>query len=214
MGVLPNDLTEQTTDKHREWRHRIHGNAFEEFEAIMIAGLDAHITHLKIEDYEEAVRRDIEKKAENVYIYTRDLLKKLQDEGYYTIAISGSQQELVEPFAKRYGFDTWVGQQWERGSKFFTGRVIKTHTGKDKIIAGLIATHNLTLTDSYAVGDSNGDSGMLEIVDNPIVFNPTHELLEKALKNHWKIVLERKNISYELESKKDATVVLAQTNHY
>jgi phosphoserine phosphatase len=55
---------------------------------------------------------------------------------------------------------------------------------------------------------------MLEIVDNPIVFNPTHELLEKALKNHWKIVLERKNISYELESKKDATVVLAQTNHY
>jgi HAD superfamily hydrolase (TIGR01490 family) len=214
MGVLPNDLTEQTTDKHREWRHRIHGNAFEEFEAIMIAGLDAHITHLKIEDYEEAVRRVIEKKAENVYIYTRDLLKKLQDEGYYTIAISGSQQELVEPFAKRYGFDTWVGQQWERGSKFFTGRVIKTHTGKDKIIAGLIATHNLTLTDSYAVGDSNGDSGMLEIVDNPIVFNPTHELLEKALKNHWKIVLERKNISYELESKKDATVVLAQTNHY
>lgn len=214
MGILPNDLTEQTTEKYREYRHRLHGNAFEEFEKIMVTGLDAHITNLKVTDYDEAVKRVIDKKAENVYVYTRNLLKKLQDEGYFTIAISGSQQELVEPFARRYGFDAWVGQQWERGSEFFTGKVIKTHTGKDKIIAGLIAAHNLTLNDSFAVGDSNGDSGMLEIVDNPIAFNPTNELLEKALANGWKIVVERKNTSYELEKGDNGLFVLAQTNHH
>lgn len=214
MGVLPNDLTEQTTEKHREWRDRIHGNAFEEFDRMMVAGLDSYLPKLKITDYDTAVQRVLEKKAENVYVYTRDLLKKLQDEGYFTIAISGSQQDLVEPFAKRYGFDTWVGQEWERGNVYFTGNTTKTHTGKDKIIQRLVKEHDLTMEDSYAVGDSNGDSGMLGIVDHPIAINPNSELLEKALENRWKIVVERKNSSYELESGADGVFVLAQTNRH
>ena len=214
MGVLPNDLTEQTTEKHRVWRHRVHGNAFEEFDAIVVTVLDSYLPRLKISDYEEAVKRVLDKRAENVYIYTRDLLKKLKAEGYFLIAISGSQQELVEPFAKRYGFDMWVGQQWERGEKYFTGKVVKTHTGKDKIIERMLDKHNLTMKDSYAVGDSNGDSGMLGIVDNPIAFNPNSELIEKALANNWKVVIERKNVSYELESDKDGRFILETTNHH
>lgn len=214
MGILPADLTEETTVKHREWRHRVHGNAFEEFDQIVVQTLDSYLPKLCIADYEEAASRVLEKKAENVYIYTRDLLNRLNSEGYFTIAISGSQHELVEPFACRYGFDMWVGQQWERGGEYFTGSVTKTHTGKDKIIKRLIKEYDLTLTDSYAVGDSNGDSGMLSIVDHPIAFNPTHELLEKALTNGWKIVVERKNISLELEKESNGHFVLANTNHH
>ncbi len=213
MGVLPSDLGEETTLKHREWRHRVHGNAFEEFERIMVGGLDSYLPQLRISDYDEAVTRVLDKKAENVYVYTRDLIKRLKADNYFIIAISGSQQELVEPFAQRYGFDASIGQQWERGDEFFTGNVVKTHTGKEKIIQRLIDEHNLTLKGSYAVGDSNGDSGMLNIVDNPIAFNPTYELLEKALANNWKIVVERKNTSYEIV--KDATSghhVLEKTN--
>lgn len=214
MGVLPSELTEQTTEKHREWRHRVHGNAFEEFDRIVVESLDGYLPRLHVSDYDEAVRRVLDKKAENVYVYTRDLLKKLQDDGYFTVAISGSQQEIVEPFACRYGFDMWVGQQWERGDEFFTGTVVKTHTGKDKIIERLIDEYDLTLDDSYAVGDSNGDSGMLSIVTHPIAFNPTHELLEKAIVNGWKIVVERKNTSYELEREHDGRFTLAHTNQH
>lgn len=214
MGVLPNDLTEQTTEKHREWRHRIHGNAFEEFEKIMVDGLDSYLPQLRIADYDEAVQRVLDKKAENIYVYTHNLLKQLQDDGYFTIAISGSQQELVEPFARRNGFDAWVGQEWERGGEYFTGNVVKTHTGKDKIIHGLVEAYDLTFDGSYAVGDSNGDSGMLSVVENPIAFNPTRELLDKALENGWKIVVERKNISYELENGKHGSFVLAKTNKH
>lgn len=214
MGVLPNDLTEQTTDKHREWRHRVHGNAFEEFEAIMVHGLDSYLPRLRISDYETAVDRVLQKKAENVYVYTRNLLRSLQAKGYFTVAISGSQQELVEPFAKHYHFDAWVGQKWERGEEFFTGNVTKTHTGKDKIIATLIEQYDLTLEDSYGVGDSNGDSGMLALVDHPIAVNPTHELFEKALENGWKVVVERKNTSYELERGSDGHFVLAHANKH
>lgn len=214
MGVLPTDLGEETTLKHREWRHRVHGNAFEEFERIMVGGLDSYLPQLRISDYDEAVKRVLDKKAENVYVYTRDLIKQLKAENYFIIAISGSQQELVEPFAQRYGFDAWVGQQWERGIEYFTGNVVKTHTGKDKIIERLVQEYDLTFEDSYAVGDSNGDSGMLDIVDHPIAFNPTFELLERAIERGWKIVIERKNASYELT--KETTSgrhILAKTNH-
>lgn len=214
MGAIPDELTQLTTEKHREWRHRIHGNAFEEFEKIMVNGLDGLLTQLKISDYEEAVQRVLDKKAANIYVYTHNLLNRLKNEGYFLIAISGSQEELVQPFAESHGFDAWVGQKWERGGEYFTGNVVKTHTGKDKIIYELVERYDLTFEDSYAVGDSNGDSGMLEIVDNPIAFNPTQELLVKALENKWKIVVERKNISYELESGDNDTVVLAKTNNY
>ena len=214
MGVLPNDLTEQTTEKHREWRHRLHGNAFEEFEKLMVDGLDSYLPQLRIADYDEAVKRVLDKKAENVYVYTHQLLKQLQDDGYFTIAISGSQEELVEPFARRNNFDAWVGQKWERGGEYFTGEVVKTHTGKDKILHALADTHDLTFEESYAVGDSNGDSGMLSLVEHPIAFNPTQELLDKALDNGWKIVIERKNISYELESNTDGHIVLEKTNKH
>ncbi|MDB5168141.1 MAG: hypothetical protein JWO55_399 [Candidatus Saccharibacteria bacterium] len=213
MGILPSDLGDETTLKHRQWRDRIHGNAFEEFERVMIGGLDSYLPKLKICDYDEAAKRVVEKKAENVYVYTRNLLRRLQSEGYMTIAISGSQHELVEPFAKRYGFDAWVGQQWERGEEYFTGNVTKTHTDKDIIIKRLIEQYDLTLDDSYAVGDSNGDSGMLSLVDHPIAFNPTYELLEKAMENNWKIVIERKNASFELA--KEASIgkyILEKTN--
>jgi HAD superfamily hydrolase (TIGR01490 family) len=199
MGVLPPEVFEETTVKNREWRHRTHGNAFEEFEAVLVGRLDAFLPQLRVSDYEEAVSRVIEKRAENVYVYTRDLITRLKEEGYFLLAISGSQIELVEPFAKKYGFDAWVGQQWERGSEYFTGSIIKTHTNKDAIIHRLLDEHNLTLKDSYAVGDSNGDTGMLGIVDHPIAFNPTFELYEKAVMNKWTIVVERKNVMYTLE---------------
>lgn len=45
----------------------------------------------------------------------------------------------------------------------------------------MMKEHNLTLTDSIAVGDSNGDVGMLGMVDRPIAFNPTFELYDTAI---------------------------------
>lgn len=214
MGVLPNDLTEQTTEMQRKWRKRTHGNAFGEFEQAMVNGIDSYLPKLKVADYDEAVERVIEKKADNVYVYTRNLLSKLQSEDYFTIAISGSQQELVEPFARHYKFDAWIGQQWERGGEYFTGNIVKTHTGKDRLVQQFVDQYDLTYEGSYGVGDSNGDSGLLSVVENPIAINPTGELLEKALANKWKVVIERKHISYELEGQDDGSFVLANTNIY
>lgn len=201
MGALPEKILQETTVKNREWRHRTHGNAFEEFDMLVVDRIDHALPQLRIDDYEEAAQIVLEKRAENVYVYTRDLIKKLKSQGYFLVAISGSQLELVEPFATKYGFDAWVGQQWERGDEFFTGNITKTHTGKDIILKDIVKRHNLTLKDSVAVGDSNGDVGMLQTVEHPIAFNPTAELYEKAVAAGWTIAIERKNMMYTLEMK-------------
>ncbi len=199
MGALPREVLEETTAKNREWRHRSHGNAFEEFDMLVVDRVDHLLPNLRIDDYEEAAQMVLEKRADNVYVYTRNLLNRLKAEGYFLIAISGSQIELVEPFAVKYGFDAWIGQEWERGDEFFTGNIVKTHTNKDVILQDLMARYNLTLKDSYAVGDSNGDVGMLTLVEHPIAFNPTAELYDKAVARGWTIAIERKNMMYTLE---------------
>ena len=214
MGALPHDILEETTVANREWRHRTHGNAFEEFDMLIVDRVDHALPHLRIDDYEKAAQMVIDKRADNVYVYTRDLLEQLKHEGYFLIAISGSQIELVEPFATKYGFDAWVGQQWERGDEYFTGNVIKTHTGKDIILRDIMRHYNLTLTDSIAVGDSNGDVSMLGFVEHPIAFNPTAELYEKAVAAGWPIVIERKNMMYRLEMRDGGEYELVQARQH
>ena len=214
MGVLDQKTVEEATAKNIAWRNRIRGNAFEEFETVLINLVDQSLPTLKIADYEAAAQKVLEKRADNVYVYTRELIKRLKNDGYFLIAISGSQVELVEPFVQRYGFDAWVGQQWERGDEYFTGNIVKTHTGKDAILRKLVEQYDLTFKDSYAAGDSNGDVGMLSIVDYPIAINPTHELFEKAIQKGWKIVIERKNMSYTLERNKQGEYTLTDSSPY
>lgn len=200
MGVVSQEMVNESTIKFREWRHRSHGNAFEEFDMVLVNAMDGMLPHLRVSDYEKAAQLVIDKRADNVYVYTRDLIKALKKKSYFLLAISGSQHELVGPFAKKYGFDAWRGQEWEKDTKleFFTGKRTYTHTGKEKILQTFLDSHDLTMKGSIAVGDSVGDISILHTVDNPIAFNPTYELLSEAIENGWKIVVERKNTSYEL----------------
>lgn len=213
MKAVPDTIAMQIDEKMRAWRDRLHGNAFEEFELAITSYLDQELIRLKIADYDLAVQKVLAVQAENVYVYTRDLIKQLKADGYFLIAISGSQQELVEPFAQKYGFDTWIGQAWERGEEYFTGKITKTHTDKDITLSRFIADNDLTLDDSWAVGDSNGDVGMLNMVHNAVAFNPTFELQEKAISAGWKIVVERKNVIYQLEER-DGSYILAETRPF
>jgi phosphoserine phosphatase len=49
-----------------------------------------------------------------------------------------------------------------------------------------------------AVGDTHGDIEMLEFVEQPIAFNPNKTLYDYAREKGWQIVVERKNVIYQL----------------
>ena len=127
------------------------------------------------------------------------MLKKLKEEGYILLAISGSHLELVEKIARYYGFDDWVGTIYKRGDTAFTGEKYVPSFVKKAALKKLISKHQLEIKDSYAVGDSFSDSAMLEIVENPIAFSPEKRLFEVARTKGWPVVIERKNMIYELE---------------
>lgn len=196
----PVELSQAFSQLETDWQARKHTNAFKVYEKAMADTFDVILPRIKCSDFDTAAQTVFERLGDHVYTYTRDLVTNLKRQGYTLIAISGSQKELVKPFADKYGFDIWIGQHYDRGNDgYFTGKIVKTHDGKDIILRDIAKQHELDFTGSIAVGDSRGDVGMLSIVERPIAFNPDRELFDTAKQNGWKVVVERKNMIYELE---------------
>jgi len=70
---------------------------------------------------------------------------------------------------------------------------------KGQFIKQYVYENKLTLKDSYGVGDTESDASFLELVENPIAFNPNHNLKKIAQENKWKIVVEKKDVIYEIK---------------
>jgi HAD superfamily phosphoserine phosphatase-like hydrolase len=136
-----------------------------------------------------------------VYRYTRDLIKKLKKEGYFLLAISHSPSFIARAFGEEAGFDKVYGFFYETGpSDAFTGKVTDKEliTNKAAVLRRAVRKEGLTLEGSIGVGDTETDIAMLELVDTPIAFNPNNALFDHAKKRHWNIVVERKDVIYDL----------------
>lgn len=154
--------------------------------------------------YEVALRaaKEVTKEQKNrVYRYTRDLVKELKSEGFYLLAISHSPKLIAEMFGKALGFDKIYGIIYETGpSECFTGRELDKHliSNKAVILRRAVEKEGLTLKGSVGVGDTEGDISFLEMVDRPICFNPNKKLYRYGMRMGWKVVVERKDVMYEL----------------
>ncbi len=147
-------------------------------------------------------------KGKYCYAYTINLIEKLKKEGRTLIAISGSIKDIVEPFAYALGFDVVTSSELEVNNGLYTGkRLSQTNKNKEKLLADIVAERGLTMEDSIGVGDTHRDSSFLSVVDHPIAFNPNAALYEEAAKYGWMVVLERKNMVYELLLEKGGYMV-------
>ena len=113
-------------------------------------------------------------------------------------AISGSPTEAVEPFANYYGFDDFLAGQYKNNGHTYTGESVSFVGRKDVALKKLVDKHGLDFAGSIGVGDSEGDIAMLELVETPIAFNPSKKLFAHAKTQAWHIIVERKNVIYEL----------------
>lgn len=198
-------------DAWHAWR----GNraSFEEYEQSLINDvLFRNLPNLKTDIFEAACVAVVESTSDKVHRYTLKLLNDLKADGYKIIAISGSQQELIGRFCDKYGFDIAIGALYERKDDLFTGKVIRnTYGRKAEILKELVKEHGLSWKDSLAIGDTKSDIEVLELVEKPIAFNPSEELLLAAKANAWPIVIERKNIAYRLQPDASGQIVLDET---
>jgi HAD superfamily hydrolase (TIGR01490 family) len=197
-GVLSISYRAELDEKYDDYQKRSHKDAFKDYSQLSVDILLNNLNKISVTDYQSAVDKVVPKNSDYVYVYTRNLIELLKKQGYFMIALSGSEMYSVQKFTEKFGFDLAIGEYYHEENNYFTGKIDQVIHRKDIFLKKFIKEHNLTLTGSYAVGDSSGDISMLEMVENPIAFNPEDTLYEKAKKENWKIVVERKNVIYEL----------------
>lgn len=186
------------------WKQRAHEDSFKDYERALVNLVDQAMAGLELAELQSACRAVINEYKDQVYTYTRDLIRQLKGKGYLLFTISASQSEIVKLLAEYYGFDDWGGSQYEVQDGRFTGhKTVLKSEHKPAYLKQLVAKHHATFAGSMAVGDSESDIAMLRTVEQPVAFNPTKLLFEHATANHWKIVLERKNVVYELQAGPD-----------
>jgi len=167
---------------------------------------------MSIEEYNEIIDVVVKMSLSHTYVYTRQLIQTLRRNNFFLISISGSELRIVSTFSKALGFDAWVGQvQYLDDGKKLTGEVRPLGQPKDRILNTLINKFDLDTKGSLAVGDTSSDVPILNMVENPIVFNPNQALFKTARDNSWMVVLERKDMVYGMAFE-NGQYVLKQVN--
>lgn len=207
-GQLDQEAFDKVKAARMSWKKRADQDSFREYESELVSLFQGSLTQFDVSEFEEACSEVFEQYKDQVYTYTRDLIGELKAKNYLLFAISGSPDMIVSKLAKYYGFDDYRAAEYEIVAGKFTGQIELTLGKKPDKLVELIANNNASTKASIGVGDSEGDIAMLQIVDQPIAFNPSKQLLEQAKQNGWQIIVERKNAIYDL-NKSDDTYILA-----
>ena len=69
---------------------------------------------------------------------------------------------------------------------------------KGALVQRAIKKEGLSFKNSIAIGDTESDISMLELVDEAIAFNPSKGLLRHARQHEWQVVIEQKDAVFEL----------------
>ena len=198
-GLFPASVRKSYEREFKHWLER--DDTYEKYITAVVAVFNKNIKGVSYGAFIDSGKKMVEKNNNKVYRYTRDLIKDLKKRGYYLLAISQSPKSILDPFCQKLGFDKVYGRMYELGpTDCFTGRVTDEHliANKANIVKRAIEKENLTLKNSFAVGDTDDDISMLELVENPICFNPNQKLYRYAKLNKWKVVVERKDVIYDM----------------
>lgn len=197
-GLFPEKIRTIYAKAYKNWFNR--QGSYEDYIDAVVLAFRKNIKGVSHEAYLKIAKQVVADNKDRVYRYTRDLIKDLKKKNYYLMAISNSPKEAVQSFCQDLGFDKVYGREYEVINKRFTGEILHLEliSDKAKILRHAIKKEELTLTGSIGVGDSESDIPLLKIVENPICFNPNGKLYAKAKRLGWKVVVERKDVIYNI----------------
>jgi len=185
--------------EHKRWLDR--KGSYQDYIDGIIRVFMKNIKGVYYGDLVNASRLVIEWHQDRVYRYTRDLIKDLIRKKYFLLAVSQSPWVILDDFCKNLGFHKVYGRIYEIGPEDrLTGNVVDEHLilNKANIVYRAIEKEKLTLKGSIGVGDTENDLPFLELVEYPICFNPNKKLYKHAKRMKWDVVVERKDVVYEL----------------
>ncbi|MDB4992537.1 MAG: hypothetical protein JWL75_782 [Parcubacteria group bacterium] len=198
-GVFPEEARREYERAQEEWLDR--KADYEPYIRKVVQSFGMYLKNSLYGDVADVAGEVIEEMHMRTYRYTRDLIADLKKRGYYLLAISHSPKFIVDGFAYEMGFHKSYGTFYATGAtNHFTGEIEDEHIimNKSTILSRAIEKENLTLTGSVGVGDTESDISMLTMVEKAIAFNPNRALYRHALQHSWDVVVERKDVIFEM----------------
>lgn len=196
-GYVPKKMRKAYAHEQNKWVNR--EGTYDAYVDAMVRAFKTYIKSVYYGDFRDAAKEVVDAQWKRVYRYPRALIKKLKKQHYYLLAVSKSPKTILDLFCPKLGFDKVYGLMYEideRGR--LTGRVTQEYAVKADIVKRAVEKEGLTLKDSIGVGDSEADIPFLNMVSKPICFNPSSKLYRYARRKGWDIVVERKDVIYEL----------------
>lgn len=198
-GVFPESSTAHYREARANWQNR--QDSYKKYISGIVAALEHSIRGVRYDDFFGVAEHVANIHAKHVYRYTRDLVRQLRRKKYFLLAISGSPKTILQPFCDQLGFHKTYGRMYEVDeSGYLTGKILHESlvSDKAKILQRAVEKEHLTLEESIGVGDTEYDIPFLGMVKTPICFNPNQKLHDYAKQHGWSIVVERKDVIYEL----------------
>jgi len=202
-GLFPTKARKEVEQSYVAWLNR--QGDYDTYVWKIVGLYVKHIKNCREKDVVKITKKVVKDQKNKVYRFTRDLIKDLKKKNYYLVAISASPDHIVEEFAKAFEFDIWFGSPFEIKNGKYTGVATSIYPRKKEIVNEIINSRNVELKGSVAVGDTESDLPILEVVQNPIAFNPNLELAKLAKRKKWRIVAERKDVIYDVRDFKILT---------
>jgi HAD superfamily hydrolase (TIGR01490 family) len=199
QGLFPRSAQKQFAGLHTRWLDR--QGSYEDYINAVIETFMKYIKGMLYHDFARVCEHVASVHKDRTYKFTRSLIAELKSKNYYLLAVSQSPKTILDLVCLGYGFDKVYGRMYELGPQDrFTGETMDLHliANKANIVKRAIEKENLTLVGSIAVGDTEGDIPMLELVERAIAFNPNQILYKHAKRNKWEVVVERKDVVYKL----------------
>lgn len=199
MKVFPSEIRKKLSAIYSDWLE--HEGTYDEYRRALVTLYAKHVKGIARKDVLQAAKIAIPFQAKRTYIFAEKLMRELRKKKYHIIAVSGSPLEIVEEYNRHYlKFDAVFGSVYEVDAEGrYTGiATFEPSLDKGAVVKQYIFEHKLSLAESHGVGDTESDIPFLEMVQYPIAFNPNQNLKQAAEKNAWRIVVEKKDVVYEI----------------
>jgi HAD superfamily hydrolase (TIGR01490 family) len=198
-GVFSSKVGKLYSQAYENWLNR--KGSYEEYIEAVVKAFIQNIKGVPYNEFSRIAKKVAVFHKDRIYQYARDIIKSLKKKNYYLLAISNSPQMVVKEFCQKMEFDKIYGRIYEIDKqKRLTGNVLHLELISDKaqILKRAMEKEKLTLKGSVGVGDTESDIAFLKMVEKPICFNPNKKLYQYAKRAGWKIVVERKDVIYNL----------------
>ncbi len=197
-GIFSKHARKVLVEAYASWLE--HRGTYEDYRKKILRIYSRELKGCRQVDIIEASLKVAEFNKDRTYIFSRDLIKKLRAKKYTIIAVSGSPLEIVKEYNRYLNFDEVFGSVYETdGRGKYTGKTIfEPVKHKGHLVGQYVSEKNLTLENSVGMGDTESDISFLKMVSKPIAFNPNMNLERIARRNGWKIVVEKKDVIYDI----------------